>query len=160
VKLLQRVATRDVKKKDIKSMKEYHDYTFGISSDPITKLAISFSALIHDVDHQGVSNFQLVKEEDPMAVQYDGKSVMEQHSFCLAWELLMEPSFKELRGCIYESQEEYDRFRQVCINCVIATDIFDKELKAFRGKIFAVLALFCVVGILFFMAKEFSQTQY
>jgi hypothetical protein len=43
VKLLQRVATRDVKKKDISNQKEYHDYTFGISTDPLTKFAIVFT---------------------------------------------------------------------------------------------------------------------
>jgi Adenylate and Guanylate cyclase catalytic domain/3'5'-cyclic nucleotide phosphodiesterase len=31
--------------------------------DPLTKFAICFSALIHDLDHSGVSNGQLVKEE-------------------------------------------------------------------------------------------------
>ena len=31
-----------------------HDSTFGITSDPVTQFACAFSALIHDVDHQGV----------------------------------------------------------------------------------------------------------
>ena len=38
------------------------DYTRGITSDPLTQFAIVFSALIHDVDHTGVPNSQLVKE--------------------------------------------------------------------------------------------------
>jgi len=36
-----------------------HEYTHGINSDPVTKLAIVFSAVIHDVDHQGISNVSL-----------------------------------------------------------------------------------------------------
>ncbi|KAG7338693.1 adenylate/guanylate cyclase [Nitzschia inconspicua] len=131
VKLLQRVATRDVKKKDIINQKWYYDYTYGLGSDPLTKFGVAFSALIHDVDHQGVSNNQLVKEADPIAIIY-GKSCMEQHSFHLAWALLMEPTYCELRRCIYNNQVGYTRFRQVCVNCLIATDIFDKDLKMFR----------------------------
>jgi hypothetical protein len=132
VKLLQRVATRDVRKKDISNQKEYHDYTFGISTDPLTKFAIVFSALIHDLDHDGVSNLQLVREQHPIAVSYDGLSPMEQHSFNLAFELLMADNYSDLRTLLYDTQEEFNRFRQLCINCVIATDIFDKDLKAFR----------------------------
>ena len=105
---------------------------YGITSDPLTKFALVFSALIHDVDHSGVSNYQLVKEEDPLAVAYGEKSVAEQHSFTLAFELLMNEEYNKLRAAIYQSQEEYDRFQQLCINCVIATDVFDKELKSFR----------------------------
>jgi 3'5'-cyclic nucleotide phosphodiesterase len=132
VKLLQRVATRDVKKKDINDQKEYFDYTFGISADPLTKFAIVFSALIHDLDHVGVSNSQLVKEEHPIAVMYDGLSPMEQHSFNIAFELLMEDSYSTLRAALYYTQEEFNRFRQLCVNCVIATDVFDKDLQTFR----------------------------
>jgi hypothetical protein len=132
VKLLQRIATRDVKKKDISNQKEYYDYTFGISTDPLTKFAIVFSALIHDLDHDGVSNMQLVQEQHPIAVTYDGLSPMEQHSFNNAFELLMEDSYKELRAALYDTQEEFNRFRQLCINCVIATDVFDKDLQSLR----------------------------
>jgi hypothetical protein len=84
VKLLQRVATTDEKKKNMSNQREFYDYTFGISTDPLTKFAIVFSALIHDLDHDGVSNWQLVKEQHPIAVTYDGLSAMEQHSFNLA----------------------------------------------------------------------------
>jgi hypothetical protein len=55
VKLLQRVATMDVKKADISNGKVYYEYTFGVSADSLTKFAIVFSALIHDLDHVGVS---------------------------------------------------------------------------------------------------------
>jgi hypothetical protein len=39
-----------------------HEYTSGITSDPLTQFAVIFSALIHDVDHWGVSNNELIKE--------------------------------------------------------------------------------------------------
>jgi Adenylate and Guanylate cyclase catalytic domain/3'5'-cyclic nucleotide phosphodiesterase len=44
-----------------------HDHTYGITSDPLTHFACVFSALIHDVDHPGVPNAQLVKENTPMS---------------------------------------------------------------------------------------------
>ena len=52
-----------------------HEYTHGINSDPLTIFAIVFSALIHDVDHRGVSNTQLIKEHKEMGDKYRNKSV-------------------------------------------------------------------------------------
>ena len=46
----------------------------------------------------------------------------------------MEPEYKELRECIYTNQEELDRFRQLVVNSVMATDIVDKELGGLRKK--------------------------
>jgi hypothetical protein len=132
VKLLHRVATRDVSKKGIKNQKEYYHFTYGISTDALTKFAIVFSALIHDLDHVGASNGQLVQMQHPIAVSHNGFSPMEQHSFTLAFDLLMEDSYSKLREALNSTQEEFNRFRQLCINCVIATDVFDKDLTTFR----------------------------
>jgi hypothetical protein len=57
-----------------------HDHTYGITSDLLTQFACVFAALIHDVDHSGVPNTQLVKENAPLATLYGGKSVAEQNS--------------------------------------------------------------------------------
>jgi 3'5'-cyclic nucleotide phosphodiesterase len=57
-----------------------HEYTHGICSDPMAIFAIVFSALIHDVDHQGISNVQLSKEEPLMGANYRNTSVAEQNS--------------------------------------------------------------------------------
>jgi hypothetical protein len=46
----------------------------------------------------------------------------------------MEPCYKDLRACIYSNQEELERFRQLVVNSVMATDIADKELGALRKK--------------------------
>ena len=111
---------------------ELHDNTFGITSDPIIQFALSYSALIHDVDHTGVPNATLVAEETELAKHYNNKSVAEQNSVDLAWDLLQEPTYKDLRACIYETKEELERFRQLVVNAVMATDICDKELGALR----------------------------
>lgn len=110
-----------------------HDHTYGITSDSLTQFACVFSALIHDVEHPGVPNLQLVKEKDIMATMYNGKSVAEQNSVDVAWNLLMTEAFTDLRQTIFASTTEEKRFRQLVVNSVIATDIMDKDLKALRN---------------------------
>ena len=76
---------------------------------------------------------QLVQEGSPLVALYNGKSVAEQNSFDIAWDLLMDQSFKNLRKTIYVNAGEFKRFRQLVVNSVMATDIVDKDLKALRN---------------------------
>jgi class 3 adenylate cyclase len=112
-----------------------HDHTYGITSDPLTQFACIFSALIHDVDHVGVPNTQLIKENATIAVLYQGKSVAEQNSVDIAWTLLMDERYENLRRTIYNSEAEFKRFRQLIVNAVMATDIMDKDLKGLRNSL-------------------------
>jgi hypothetical protein len=101
-----------------------HNYTengYGIRDDPLCQFAAVFSALIHDTDHLGVSNAQLIKENSHLARVYKNQSVAEQNSVNIAWDMLMDPAFSELRNCIYTSEEEFVRFRQLVVNAVMAT---------------------------------------
>lgn len=107
-------------------------HSYGITSDPLTQFAVIFSAIIHDADHPGVPNAQLVKENSTIAVRYKMKSMAEQNSVDLVWDLLMTPQYQELRSCIYADEGELKRFRQVLVNVVMATDICDKELGTLR----------------------------
>ena len=59
-------------------------------------------------------------------------SVAEQNSVDLAWQVLMEDEFLDLRDCIFTDLNELHRFRALLVNSVIATDIFDKEQGAIR----------------------------
>ena len=65
-KLLQRVVAPELTFKrrslqmDGNSLKkqiasDLHNYTYGITSDPLTQFAVVFAALIHDCDHWGES---------------------------------------------------------------------------------------------------------
>ncbi|GKY99151.1 hypothetical protein MPSEU_000870600 [Mayamaea pseudoterrestris] len=110
-----------------------HDHTYGITSDPLTQFACIYSALIHDVDHCGVPNAQLIKEHTPVAEYYKGKSVAEQNSVDIAWHLLMDESYEALRRAIYTTNDELRRFRELVVNSVMATDIVDKSLKELRN---------------------------
>lgn len=85
-------------------------------------------------DHRGVSNAQLAVEDKVLAEKYQNKSVAEQHSLDLSWELFMQPQFEALRGCMFATEADLKRFRQVLVNVVLATDIFDRELNDLRKK--------------------------
>ena len=108
------------------------DDPLGISADPLIGFACVFAALIHDVDHPGVSNVQLVEEGTDLAQRYHNQSIAEQNSVDLGWETFMDPSFSTLRRYVYTTQAELDRFRQLVVNAVMATDVMDQELAAWR----------------------------
>eukprot|EP00526_Cylindrotheca_closterium_P001661 CAMPEP_0113641374 /NCGR_PEP_ID=MMETSP0017_2-20120614/21721_1 /TAXON_ID=2856 /ORGANISM="Cylindrotheca closterium" /LENGTH=1133 /DNA_ID=CAMNT_0000552715 /DNA_START=78 /DNA_END=3479 /DNA_ORIENTATION=+ /assembly_acc=CAM_ASM_000147 len=137
-KLLMRIVDTDkrnalVREKETQSMEltDLAGHSYGITSDPLTQFAVVFSAIIHDLDHPGVPNAQLLKEETRTAKLYE-KSIAEQNSVDLAWEILMGPEYEALRSCIYETEEELIRFRQLVVNTVLATDIVDKGLQELR----------------------------
>jgi hypothetical protein len=131
-KLLNCIVVPDVV--DLSMATELHVSTGGINSEPLTQFALVFSALVCSVDHPGVPNAQLAKEDPDLALLYRNKSIAEQKSFDIAWDLLMDIKYLELRSCIYTTQSELRRFRQLVVNCVIATDLFDPEMKAMRDK--------------------------
>lgn len=69
-----------------------------------------------------------------MAEIYRNTSLAEQNSVDLAWDLFMDPRYKDLQDCIAASREERQRFRQLLVNCVMATDIFEPTMKELRNK--------------------------
>ena len=135
VKLLSRiVAPSDLDFSDGReALSTLHDHTYGITSDPLTQFACVVSALIHDADHPGVPNMQLINENSFLASYYRGKSIAEQNSVDLCWSMLQDDRFVDLRQAIYTTESELQRFRQLIVNSVMATDIMDKDLKALRN---------------------------
>lgn len=137
-KLMKRIVrpnkedTADLSELDIAA--NIHYSTFGISSDPLTQFAMVFSALIHDVDHPGLPNTILIEQQRPVAAKYQNKCVAEQNSIDVAWGILMLPKFAQLRDAIFATPQEQQRFRQLVVNAVLATDILDNELHYLRKK--------------------------
>jgi 3'5'-cyclic nucleotide phosphodiesterase len=134
-KLLKRiVASEDMKENldEAVTLKHLHDHTFGIATDPLWQFAVVFSALVHDVGHPGVPNTRLAFEEPLTAEKYSNRSIAEQRSLDVAFDLLKLPNFQNLRKCIYTTESECTRFRQLVVNSILATDIADKEMKALR----------------------------
>ena len=110
-----------------------HDHTYGITSDPLTQFACVFSALIHDVDHPGVSNATLVAEGNKLMKMYGDKSLAEQNSVDQAWDLLMKDDYQPLVALLCQEESELSRLRQLVVNSVMATDIMDPDLKKLRN---------------------------
>lgn len=139
-KFLKRLTSPELSDEDLSKIKDskkvashLHSCSHGINSDPMTILSILFSALIHDTDHHGVSNTQLGMEQPYLADRYKKKSVAEQNSLDVAWDVLMDSHFRDLREYIFETEEDFARFRQITVNLVLA-DIFDPEYNELRKK--------------------------
>ena len=113
-----------------KAAASLHDHTYGITSDPLTQFACAFSALIHDVDHVGVSNAQLAKEGVPAALKY-GRSIAEQNSLDMSWDLLMRPSFTSLRQFLFPKKTELRRFRQLVVNVSVVVRFISLTAKKY-----------------------------
>ena len=113
---------------------EIHDYTYGITSDPLTQVAVVLSSLIHDVDRRGVPNSALAKEAPQLADVYRGKSITEQNSIDIAWDALMEPQNTDPRRIIYSTRDELMRFQLLIVNSGLATDISDESLALLRKR--------------------------
>jgi hypothetical protein len=76
VKLLSCTVALDIGEKTGKDMAStLHDHTYGITSDPLT-VSLVFSALIHDADHTGVPNSQIIMENSTIAKVYKNKNVL------------------------------------------------------------------------------------
>ena len=121
-KLLSRVSSTDDR------------YAKGICDNKLLQFALCFSALIHDVDHQGVPNATLVKEGALVAKMYQNKSVAEKNSITLAWEFLMRDEFRDLVQCICPTIVDKKEFHQMVLTIVLATDIVDPDLKKDRNQ--------------------------
>lgn len=114
-KLLKSLIQPKDGKKSSESPREKHFRTFGISSDPLMHFVIHLAMLIHDVDHPGLPNDQLIKMKTPVSIIYKNRSVAEQNSLEVAWKVLLDEDFAQLRACIYTNKSEMQRFRQLMV---------------------------------------------
>eukprot|EP00934_Nitzschia_sp_Nitz4_P007269 Nitzschia sp. Nitz4//scaffold229_size32011//3230//7371//NITZ4_007915-RA/size32011-processed-gene-0.6-mRNA-1//1//CDS//3329542847//7259//frame0 len=149
VKLLSRIVAPT---ESMETENALHDHTYGITSDPLTQFACAFAAMIHDVNHVGVPNSQLVKEKARIVSVFGDRSVAEQNSVVVAWELFLSPPYDLLRRTVCATDTELLRFRQLVVNSVMATvpvveknkqlttsilapplDIVDRDLKRLRN---------------------------
>lgn len=71
-----------------------------------------FSALVHDVEHQGIPNRQLAIEDDRLAVLYNDQSMAENWSLYVGFSEFLQDEFKVLRNVLMMEQETYRRFRR------------------------------------------------
>lgn len=118
---------------DDQLMEELSEHSYGINSDYLAQFAIFFAALVHDVDHPGVPNSELEKEDPHFAELYKFRCICEQKSIDLSWDLLNDSKYRDLRSCIYTNENELQRFRQLVVNCLMCMDSSDEELRRKRS---------------------------
>jgi 3'5'-cyclic nucleotide phosphodiesterase len=118
---------------DVLLAEHIHTQSYGIASDPLTQFSVVLAGLVHAVDHRGVNNEILAKENPDLAAKYNNKSITEQLSLEKAWKKLMEPDFENLRRSLYADLEEKKRFRSILVNAVMATDQADEQGQARRA---------------------------
>ena len=94
------------------------------------------------MDHPGVPNPQLIKEDEAVAAKYKYRSVAEQKSLDIAMALINEDRFAALRAAICQSPQKAQRFRQLVVN-VSATRHFCCVQFAFVSQL-----TYCGFGLL------------
>ena len=88
------------------------------------------AAIIHDVDHPGLTNAFLVRTRDPLATTYNDQSVLENHHLSYFFNLIERK--KEANIFDYATspgqsshftEESYREVRRIIIACVMHTDM-------------------------------------
>lgn len=66
--------------------------------DEYDQLSILISAMIHDLDHPGYNNIFLINNRNKLATRYNDRSVLENHSTALAFELMQTSDELDIMG--------------------------------------------------------------
>ena len=97
---------------------------------PLSKMdhfGLLFSALIHDIGHEGVFNSTLVSEGHIVAVTYNDVSCAEMHSIRTGLDIL-----RKFQAELGFTNENYTYLRKLTVDLVLNTDLADP----WRGKTF------------------------
>lgn len=78
------------------------------------------AAIIHDVDHPGVSNNFLIATLNPMTLLYNDKSVLENHHCSTAFTIVQRTECNFLQ---HLEESEFRKFRSLVVDMVLATDL-------------------------------------
>ena len=83
-------------------------------------LALLISAAVHDVRHPGVTNAFLVNSNDPLAITYNDRSVLESFHCAEAFRLMQHPARNLLHAL---DAKTYREVRSLVVRMVLATDM-------------------------------------
>jgi len=106
----------------------------GARRSQLVVLAGLLAAVVHDFEHEGVSNDFMVKSANPKAIMYNDRSPNEQHHVAAAFRLLFEPGYHFLEAL---SQAEFRQLRSLVVDMVLATDMAEngRIQQAFKDMI-------------------------
>jgi Adenylate and Guanylate cyclase catalytic domain/3'5'-cyclic nucleotide phosphodiesterase len=102
--------------------------------DPLMRFAAVFAALIHHVDHRGLTDEELTLENAAVVAVYGDQSVAVQNAIDIAWKAFVDGPYGDLRACVWATDEERDRFHQLLTSAALATSIFDKQRQRQRNR--------------------------
>eukprot|EP00760_Papus_ankaliazontas_P001295 PhM_4_TR10440/c0_g1_i1/m.96374/K13293/PDE4; cAMP-specific phosphodiesterase 4 len=83
-------------------------------------VALLIAAIIHDVEHPGVSNQFLIATEDDLALQYNDSSVLENHHLRVAFHVLRHREYNILE---YATDADRRHIRNIIIDLILGTDM-------------------------------------
>lgn len=94
-------------------------------------LACLLAAVVHDFEHNGVSNDFHIKSLSEKAVTYNDKSVNEHHHVSAAFRVLLKPECNFLESMC---KEEFRILRSLMVDLILATDMSEhgRLLEAFK----------------------------
>jgi 3',5'-cyclic-nucleotide phosphodiesterase/cAMP-specific phosphodiesterase 4 len=87
---------------------------------PLNLLAVVLAALGHDVGHPALTNRFLVNNRDPLAIQYNDSSVLENMHSSMTFGLMNKPKCNLLEGL---SQSDWVICRKFIIEMILETDM-------------------------------------
>lgn len=82
--------------------------------------SLLFSGLVHDIDHPGTDNIFEANKKSFLALQYNDKSILENHHCSTAFYIMQLNHIKLLQ---FLNNEEFNEVRTTIIECVLATDM-------------------------------------
>jgi len=88
--------------------------------NPLDVAALCIAALGHDIGHLGVNNSFLVNSDDPLALQYNDRSVLESMHIATLFRVLQKPGCRLLDGL---KRADYRAVRKLIIDAIMATDL-------------------------------------
>eukprot|EP00594_Rhizosolenia_setigera_P003342 CAMPEP_0178941660 /NCGR_PEP_ID=MMETSP0789-20121207/1533_1 /TAXON_ID=3005 /ORGANISM="Rhizosolenia setigera, Strain CCMP 1694" /LENGTH=502 /DNA_ID=CAMNT_0020620925 /DNA_START=2072 /DNA_END=3580 /DNA_ORIENTATION=- len=110
---------------------EASDLAKSVQKNSFLHFVFIFSAFIHDLDHLGVSNKQLIDEDHPLAKKYskDTSSIAEFHSISLAFEILVKEEYSHLVKEVFGENENsiLGKFHESVKKFVLNTDITNEK---------------------------------
>jgi Adenylate and Guanylate cyclase catalytic domain/3'5'-cyclic nucleotide phosphodiesterase len=118
---------------------------FATGSDHLLRFAALFAALVHYVDHMGLTDEELVLEKEAVVAVYGEKHVAEQNALDIAWKSLIDGPYHDLRACLYSTNEEMEQFYQLVRSAVIATAVYENDRT---GSFETGLATSCLVDVM------------
>ena len=157
------------------TVKFFDILTITNTINALEKFAILFSAIVHDIAHPGNTNQFEINSKSELSLIYNDNAVLENHHCSTAF-LLMGKQHLDFTKSL--SRDDYNKFRQMTIACIMATDMsqhkkiianlaeisakakkgIEWDLKD-RGKVYCACALYLYHFLFWFVFKIFFTFQ-